>query len=102
MVERIPAMKEATIQRTYYGMYDTTPDELPIVDGLSGIGLPGVYACVGLSGHGFKMCPAFGVMVKEMLDGTADVSFERSSFALSRFGSGRLTGTSYSGLGSIV
>jgi glycine/D-amino acid oxidase-like deaminating enzyme len=102
MMERIPVMKDATIQSTYYGMYDTTPDELPIVDGLSGIGLPGVYACVGLSGHGFKMCPAFGVMVTEMLDGTAGASFDRSGFALSRFGSGPLTGTNYSGLGSIV
>ncbi len=102
MMERIPAMKDATIQRTYYGMYDTTPDELPIVDGLSHLGLPGVYVCVGLSGHGFKMCPAFGVMVTEMLEETAECTFERSSFSLSRFGSGRLTGTNYSGLGSIV
>ena len=102
MMERIPAMKDATIQSSYYGMYDTTPDEIPIVDGLDGIGLPGVYACVGLSGHGFKMCPAFGLMVAEMLDGTAGGTFERSTFSLSRFGDGRLTGTNYSGLGSIV
>ncbi|MGD0637970.1 MAG: FAD-binding oxidoreductase [Nitrososphaerales archaeon] len=102
MMERLPAMKDATIQRSFYGMYDTTPDEIPIVDGLAGIGLPGVYACVGLSGHGFKMCPAFGVMVTEMLDGTADGTFERSTFSLARFGGGRLTGTNYSGLGSIV
>ncbi|MGA2665095.1 MAG: FAD-binding oxidoreductase, partial [Nitrososphaerales archaeon] len=103
MMERIPAMKDATIQRTYYGMYDTTPDELPIVDSLSGLGLPGVYACVGLSGHGFKMCPAFGVMVTEMLDGApAGPTFDRSPFSLSRFAGAPLAGTSYRGLGSIV
>ncbi|MDA4114520.1 MAG: FAD-binding oxidoreductase, partial [Thaumarchaeota archaeon] len=102
MMKRIPAMEDGRLQNTYYGIYDATPDELPIVDELSEIGLPGVYSCVGLSGHGFKMCPAFGVMVTEMLGGLESPTFDRSSFRLSRFADGHLEGTHYQGLGSVV
>ncbi|MGI0090761.1 MAG: hypothetical protein ACREBS_03540 [Nitrososphaerales archaeon] len=38
-------------------MYDMTPDQHPIIDELSDMGLAGTYFCVGLSGHGFKLCP---------------------------------------------
>ncbi len=102
MMERIPPMKEGTVHSTYYGMYDTTPDELPVVDSLAGLGFPGVYACVGLSGHGFKMCPAFGLMVTEMLGGADSPTFDRSEFSMSRFDRLPAGGTSYKGLGSIV
>ena len=95
-------MQDGRIQNTYYGIYDSTPDELPIVDELSGLSLPGVYTCVGLSGHGFKMCPAFGVMVTEMLGGLERPTFDRSSFRLSRFEEQHLDGTHYQGLSSVV
>jgi hypothetical protein len=48
------------------------------------------------------MCPAFGVMVTEMLGGLESPTFDRSSFRLSRFGDEHLEGTRYQGLGSIV
>ena len=102
LMRRIPAMQDGRIQNTYYGIYDSTPDELPIVDELSGLSLPGIYTCVGLSGHGFKMCPAFGVMVTEMLDGIERPTFDRSSFRLSRFEEQHLDGTHYQGLSSVV
>ena len=101
--KRIPAMKEAEFHSSYIGMYDTTPDEHPIIDDLSSLGLGGVYSCVGLSGHGFKLCPAFGVMNTEMLLGKdpSDLTFDRSHFALDRFRTGKLLRTRYEGLGSI-
>jgi sarcosine oxidase, subunit beta len=102
LMRRIPVMQDGRIQNTYYGIYDSTPDELPIVDELSSKGLPGVYTCVGLSGHGFKMCPAFGVMVTEMLESTERPTFDRSSFRLSRFEGQHLDGTHYQGLSSVV
>jgi sarcosine oxidase, subunit beta len=103
MTKRIPAMRDAEFHSSYIGMYDITPDEHPIIDDLSSIGLGGVYSCVGLSGHGFKLCPAFGVMNTEMLLGKepADLTFDRSHFALGRFKSGKLLSTKYEGLGSI-
>jgi len=101
--KRIPAMKEAEFHSSYIGMYDITPDEHPIIDDLSTIGMGEVYSCVGLSGHGFKLCPAFGVMNTEMMLGKdpADLTFDRSYFALNRFRTGKLLSTRYEGLGSI-
>ncbi len=56
--KRIPAMRNAEFHSACTsGMYDITPDEHPIIDDLStSLGIQGLYCCVGLSGHGFKLC----------------------------------------------
>lgn len=101
--ERIPAMKNAEFHSAYIGMYDITPDEHPIIEDLSPIlGIEGLYCCVGLSGHGFKLCPAFGLINTEMILGTEQQSFDRSHFALDRFKAGKLLSTKYEGLGSVA
>jgi sarcosine oxidase subunit beta len=101
--ERIPAMKNAEFHSAYIGMYDITPDEHPIIDELSSsLGIEGLYCCVGLSGHGFKLCPAFGVINTEMILGKEQQTFDRSHFALDRFKTGRLLSTKYEGLGSVA
>ncbi len=103
LTRRVPAMKKAEYHSSYIGMYDISPDENPIIDDLSQLGLGGVYCCVGLSGHGFKLCPVFGMMNKEMILGT-DAStqiFDRSHFSLGRFKSGKIMQRLYEGLGSI-
>jgi sarcosine oxidase, subunit beta len=101
--ERIPAMKDAEYHSSYIGMYDITPDEHPIVDDLSSVlGIDGLYSCVGLSGHGFKLCPAFGVINAEMIRGLEKQTFDRSHFSLDRFKTGKLLSTKYGGLGSVA
>jgi sarcosine oxidase, subunit beta len=101
--KRIPAMQNAEFHSAYIGMYDITPDEHPIIENLSEcLGIEGLYCCVGLSGHGFKLCPAFGVMNTEMILGTKDQTFDRSHFALDRFKTGKLLSTKYAGLGSVA
>jgi len=100
---RIPAMKNAEFHSAYIGMYDITPDEHPIMDDLSkALGMEGLYCCVGLSGHGFKLCPAFGVINTEMIQGSERQTFDRSDFSLERFKSGKLLSTKYPGLGSVA
>jgi len=100
--DRIPAMRNAEFHSAYIGMYDITPDEHPIIDNLStALGMEGLYCCVGLSGHGFKLCPAFGVINTEMIQGSYKQTFDRSHFALDRFKSGKLLSTKYPGLGSV-
>ena len=103
MVSRIPPMKDALYHSSYIGMYDITPDEHPIIDELSPLGLGGVFCCVGLSGHGFKLCPAYGIMNAEMILGkeSSDQTFDRSYFSLERFRTGKLLSTKYEGLGSV-
>ncbi len=101
--KRIPAMQNAEFHSAYIGMYDITPDEHPIIDNLSeSLGVEGLYCCVGLSGHGFKLCPAFGIMNAEMILGAENRTFDRSYFALDRFRSGKLLSTKYAGLGSVA
>lgn len=101
--ERIPAMKDAEFHSAYIGMYDITPDEHPIIDDLSSaLRIEGLYCCVGLSGHGFKLCPAFGIMNSEMLLGSENQTFDRSHFSLDRFKTGKLLSTKYAGLGSVA
>ncbi len=104
VIKRIPSMAEGVYHSSYNGMYDITPDQHPIIDELSDLGLEGVYSCVGLSGHGFKLCPAFGLMNAEMVLGVEgqDQTFDRSHFSLSRFKTGKLLLTKYPGLATVA
>jgi glycine/D-amino acid oxidase-like deaminating enzyme len=101
---RIPSMASATMHSSHVGLYDMTPDQHPIIDELSSLGLGGVYCCVGLSGHGFKLSPALGLMNAEMVLKTSlsDQNFDRSIFSLSRFGRGALLETKYTGLATVA
>jgi sarcosine oxidase, subunit beta len=100
---RIPAMGNAEFHSAYIGMYDITPDEHPILEDLSGaLGIEGLYCCVGLSGHGFKLCPAFGIMNTEMILSATEPTFDRSHFTIDRFKTGKLLSTKYAGLGSVA
>jgi len=104
VVSRMAAMGEGSLQSTFSGMYDMTPDQHPIVDELTSIGLPGVYCCVGLSGHGFKLCPALGIMTAQMVMGLGPdlMAFDNRQFSLSRFKEGRLLTSSYAGLATVA
>lgn len=88
VVRRIPLMKEGSFRYAYYGMYDVSPDEHPIIDELESLGLKRVYCCVGLSGHGFKLSPALGLITSEMVLGEAYSRFDGSVFRLRRFKEG--------------
>ena len=101
---RIPKMSQATLHSTYVGMYDMSPDQHPIIDELSDLGLPGVFCCVGLSGHGFKLCPALGLMNAEMIleRKLSEQDFDRSLFSLSRFKRGELLRSKYEGLATVA
>jgi sarcosine oxidase subunit beta len=103
ITRRIPSMRKAEYHSSYIGMYDISPDENPILDNLSSLGLEGAFCCVGLSGHGFKLCPAFGIMNTEMILGKepSDEIFDRSHFSLERFKRGKLMKTKYEGIGTI-
>ena len=64
-------------------MYAITPDWHPIIDEVP----PGsgFYLCSGFSGHGFKLGPAIGVMLADLLTGESDPEFEASVFRHNRF-----------------
>jgi glycine/D-amino acid oxidase-like deaminating enzyme len=75
----------ARLMGGWQGLYDVTPDWMPIIDEP----IKKLILCVGLSGHGFKLAPAFALMITEMIKYGESRTF-RNTFALDRFRMGRL------------
>ncbi|HEY6286872.1 MAG TPA: FAD-binding oxidoreductase, partial [Ktedonobacteraceae bacterium] len=82
----IPALTRAVPRGGWAGIYDDTPDFHPILDELPGY--EGLYGAFGFSGHGFKLSPAVGQwMAQLILTGTKPDDMHH--FALDRFSQGR-------------
>ena len=85
---RIPAMADAEFATGYAGLYTQTPDSHPVIDRVDGV--DGLYICTGFSGHGFKLSPAVGLLVSELvLDGGAH-TIDIGPLRMSRFAEGDL------------
>lgn len=93
LVRRYPALEESESAGGYASLYAITPDWHPVVDEL----LPGggFFICSGFSGHGFKLGPAVGVMVADMITGASEPEFDPYLFRLSRFADGDLVRGQY-------
>jgi len=80
---RIPKLPGAEVLRGVTGVYDMTPDSRPLLGEIPGIG--GLFVCAGFSGMGFKISPAIGLVVSELIvDGKATL-VDISPFRPSRF-----------------
>lgn len=83
---RFPVLERGTVAKGYAGCFDVTPDWHPILDKT---GPEGFYVAVGFSGHGFKLSPAVGEMMAELiLEGPRQGS-DVGAFRLSRFAEGK-------------
>jgi glycine/D-amino acid oxidase-like deaminating enzyme len=91
--KRFPAMADAVYSGGWVGLYDVTPDWHPIID-FSGR-IDNLVHVVGLSGHGFKLAPAFGDVVSDLILRGSCRLVDRNFFSLRRFKEGRLIGSSY-------
>ncbi len=100
---RIPAMDTASMISSISGKYDMTPDGHPIIDTIESLGFPNFYSCVGMSGHGFKLSPAFGLIVKEMMEGIEKEKriFDWDIFSLKRFSQGTQMGRTHENIGTL-
>jgi sarcosine oxidase subunit beta len=75
------------------GIYDVTPDWEPVIDRVPGT--ERVFVAAGFSGHGFKLAPAVGVSLAELvLDGRA-TTFDLGLLSAERFARGELVGARY-------
>jgi sarcosine oxidase subunit beta len=80
LAHRFPPAAGATIERSWAGLYDMTPDAHPIVGRID----EGIYAACGFSGHGFMQSPAVGrAMAQLILQGATE--FDLAPYALERF-----------------
>ncbi len=91
---RFPGFTDAAITGSYAGCYDVTPDWNPVI---SRTDVDGLVVAAGFSGHGFKIAPAVGRLIADLVvDGrSADPRIPESDFRLSRFADGDLLTSPY-------
>jgi glycine/D-amino acid oxidase-like deaminating enzyme len=96
---RFPGFPDAAISSSYAGCYDVTPDWNPVI---STTGVDGLVVAAGFSGHGFKIAPAVGRLIADLVvDGrSSDPRIPESNFRLSRFAEGDLLTTPYPYVGA--
>ncbi|KMO69976.1 NAD(P)/FAD-dependent oxidoreductase [Mycolicibacterium chlorophenolicum] len=96
---RFPGFPDAAITGSYAGCYDVTPDWNPVI---SRTDLDGLVVAAGFSGHGFKIAPAVGRLVADLVvDGhSGDPRIPASDFRLSRFAEGDPLRTPYPYVGA--
>ena len=83
-VRRLPALGEASVTHAWAGLYEMTPDHNPVIGSL---GIDGLFAIAGFSGHGFQQAPAAGRVLADVMLGR-DARFDLSPFAFARFAAG--------------
>ena len=84
---RIPKLENAEVMRGVTGVYDMTPDSRPLLGAIPGVS--GLYVCAGFSGMGFKISPAVGLVMSELLLDGRGKTVDISSFSPDRFEEGK-------------
>jgi sarcosine oxidase subunit beta len=84
---RVPKLENAEVMRGVTGVYDMTPDSRPLLGEISDVA--GLYVCAGFSGMGFKISPAIGLVMSELLLDGRGKTVDIGSFCPGRFGAGK-------------
>lgn len=85
---RLPALADLPVARAWAGLYEMTPDAMPVI---GPAGVEGLYAIAGFSGHGFQHAPAAGRILADVIAGR-EPGFDLAPFAFDRFARGGATG----------
>ncbi len=88
MQKRWPDFENAKLFRGWGCLYCITPDWMPILDRHPEA--PGYYICTGMSGHGFKLAPAVGEMMSDLIMTGSCEEPDINDYCLSRFEEGDL------------
>jgi glycine/D-amino acid oxidase-like deaminating enzyme len=91
--KRLPGITGADFFTGYAGLYTSTPDLHPVIDRVGSI--DGLYICTGFSGHGFKLAPAVGTVMAELVLEGAVSTVDIAPLRMNRFESGETNTTSY-------
>lgn len=89
LLHRFPGFPDPAVTHTYAGVYDVPPDWNPVIAPVTSI--DGLMLCAGFAGHGFKIAPAVGDLVADLvLEGdSTDSDIPASDFRLERFAEGK-------------
>jgi sarcosine oxidase, subunit beta len=85
MQQVLPDLAGVSIEKTWAGMVDMSPDGMPIIDGQAGPG--GLVLVTGLSGHGLALGPVIGEIAADLAL-TGQSSRPIQPFRVSRFREG--------------
>lgn len=88
LMHRFPGFPNPSVTHTYAGVYDVPPDWNPVIAPIADV--DGLLLCAGFAGHGFKISPAVGDLVADLvLEGdSTDPDIPASDFRLERFAEG--------------
>ncbi|RMF88645.1 MAG: FAD-binding oxidoreductase, partial [Nitrospinota bacterium] len=86
LCRRLPSFENAGFVRGWAGPITVTPDWHPILGPLPG--LEGFYCAVGFSGHGFKLSPAIGLAMAELITQGKATTVDLTPFRFTRFAEG--------------
>jgi sarcosine oxidase subunit beta len=78
---RLPALLDAEVSHAWAGLYEMTPDRMPVIGPTA---VEGYYVVAGFSGHGFQHSPAAGRVVADLIAGR-DPGLDLAPFAWARF-----------------
>jgi sarcosine oxidase subunit beta len=87
VARRYPLMEGGTGAGGWASLYDITPDWHPIIDALPGV--EGLYCAAGTSGHGFKLGPAVGEMMADLIINGQKPEADINLFGAGRFAEGK-------------
>ena len=93
ITKRLPAMSRSFGRGGYSGLYTLTPDSHPILGESPGV--PGLYLAVGFSGHGFKLSPAVGRGIAELVTTGAYQTLDLTPLRPTRFADGEPIAAAY-------
>jgi sarcosine oxidase, subunit beta len=65
VMHRIPALVDAEARGGWASLYDVSPDWQPVIGEIA----DGIFVDAGTSGHGFKLAPALGRLVADLVTG---------------------------------
>jgi sarcosine oxidase subunit beta len=89
VARRFPALNDAQPRGGWASLYDVSPDWQPVIGEIA----DGVFVDAGTSGHGFKLAPALGKKVAELVMGDPDPRL--AQFHPRRFAAGELLSAGY-------
>lgn len=99
---RLPGLTGLAYASSYAGCYDVTPDYNPVI---GPVGPDGLLVAAGFSGHGFKISPAVGELVADLVvhGYSLDPRVPAADFRLERFAEGLplVSAHPYSGAGQM-
>lgn len=90
VIRRIPSLEASSVHGGWASLYDVSPDWQPVIGEVA----QGIFVDAGTSGHGFKLAPALGRHVADLVAGD-DVDEGIHQFHPSRFQQGQTLSAGY-------